>query len=76
MDGDSLGLQCPACGSQDSICLGTLGARWWFRCRDCGIDFNLPAREPTVRQCPNCGEWVPDTEETVCPVCNVDCTPV
>ena len=27
MDGDSLGLQCPACGSQDSICLGTLGAR-------------------------------------------------
>lgn len=31
---------CPACGSPERAYLGGLGSLEWFRCRDCGMDFN------------------------------------
>ena len=34
---------CPACGSEVLVLLGQLGRLLWLRCRDCGIDCNLPA---------------------------------
>jgi hypothetical protein len=31
---------CPACGGEEPVVLGQLGRLQWYRCRDCGIDFN------------------------------------
>jgi hypothetical protein len=31
---------CPVCPSGEGVLLGTLGPLAWFRCRDCGIEFN------------------------------------
>lgn len=36
--------ECPACGGEGTE-LGSLGALTWFRCRACGIDFNLKETE-------------------------------
>ena len=33
---------CPACYGP-GVSLGTLGTLNWFRCRDCGLDFNTKA---------------------------------
>lgn len=73
-DRDRLGLICPACGSGNSIHMGVLGARWWFRCRDCGIDFNIPSREPENCYCWQCDEVRPDTLDD-CPHCGASCKP-
>ena len=35
--------RCPVCPGQGSL-LGRLGRLRWFRCRDCGMDFNRPCR--------------------------------
>ena len=32
---------CPACQGSGRV-LGTLGARRWYRCRACGVDFSRP----------------------------------
>lgn len=31
---------CLGCGSPVATLLGKLGKLTWFRCRDCGIDYN------------------------------------
>lgn len=37
---------CPLCGAEQAgVSLGTLGGRQWYRCRDCGIDFNIRVDE-------------------------------
>ena len=33
--------RCPACGGERAI-LGALGDWLWFRCRNCGLVFDLP----------------------------------
>lgn len=38
-----MSLICPHCISAVVTLLGTLGSLHWFRCRDCGVDFNVPA---------------------------------
>lgn len=40
-------IECPACCADrtDHHVLGVLGALHWFRCRECGIDFNLSRTE-------------------------------
>ena len=30
---------CPACGGTEAILLGSSGEHTWYRCRDCGVDF-------------------------------------
>jgi hypothetical protein len=37
---------CPICPGH-GVPLGTLGRLRWYRCRDCGMDFNRPARTRT-----------------------------
>lgn len=36
---------CPVCPGR-GVPLGTLGRLRWYRCRDCGIDFNRRAKAP------------------------------
>lgn len=31
---------CPLCGAQEVATIGKLGRLLWYRCQDCGIDFN------------------------------------
>lgn len=31
--------ECPMCGGHAEV-LGTLGAMEWYRCRNCGVNFN------------------------------------
>jgi len=31
---------CPLCEGEGNV-LGTLGSLVWFRCQDCGIDYNV-----------------------------------
>ena len=31
-------LECSACGSREFVELGTLGRRYWVRCRACGLE--------------------------------------
>ena len=43
-------ITCPACGGEGAL-LGNLGRRRWFRCIDCGIDFqHLSKRKPRERR--------------------------
>ena len=37
---------CPVCPGW-GMPLGQLGRLRWYRCRDCGIDFNLRAKAPS-----------------------------
>jgi hypothetical protein len=37
-------LPCPLCSGFGYL-LGVLGRLAWFRCRACGIEFNLPAED-------------------------------
>jgi len=34
-----VGATCPVCGGE-GVFMGNLGRKSWFRCRDCGIEFN------------------------------------
>ncbi len=44
--------RCPICPGQ-GVPLGTLGRLRWYRCRDCGMDFNRPSgRIPAQNQQP------------------------
>jgi hypothetical protein len=36
--------ECPICGG-DCYILGNLGNLSWYRCRDCGMEFNIPANK-------------------------------
>jgi transposase-like protein len=36
---EELASTCPACGGSGAE-LGVLGRLQWYRCRDCGMDFN------------------------------------
>lgn len=38
--------RCPICPGH-GVPLGTLGRLRWYRCRDCGMDFNRPSRTRT-----------------------------
>ena len=35
---------CPVCDGE-SFCIGALGDLEWFRCKDCGIEFNISRGE-------------------------------
>ncbi len=48
---------CPLCNSEYAERLGTLGAIAWFRCRHCGIDYNVPA----------------GSVATLCDCCGIEC---
>ena len=37
--------ECPACEYGQGMLMGKLGSRAWFRCRDCGIEFNVNDEE-------------------------------
>lgn len=50
--------ECPACGGP-GVPLGGLGKLMWYRCRDCGLDFNTSgASRKTAYEthCPYCGQ--------------------
>ncbi len=38
-------MSCPLCDSEELIFLGQLGNRLHYRCRHCGMDFSVQARE-------------------------------
>lgn len=40
-------MRCPTCGSRLHILLGRLGRLLWYRCRDCGIDWNRTVPKPS-----------------------------
>lgn len=42
-----LALACPACFGAP-VALGGLGSRFWFRCEDCGLDFDVRAEDAAV----------------------------
>lgn len=37
-------MECPVCGGELTV-LGILGRLLWCRCRNCGMECNLPAEE-------------------------------
>jgi transposase-like protein len=44
---------CPCCGGEGSY-LGGLGRLEWFRCQDCGLDFNRDTARTTGCACAGC----------------------
>jgi predicted nucleic acid-binding Zn ribbon protein len=40
---------CPLCEGEGNV-LGTLGSLVWFRCQDCGIDYNVVWYYPGSRR--------------------------
>ncbi len=44
---------CPCCGGEGAF-LGGLGRLEWFRCQNCGIDFNRDTRRVTDCACAGC----------------------
>jgi transposase-like protein len=45
-------MSCPGCGSRNASLLGFLGCLKWFRCRDCGIDYNRQVKPNARRKQP------------------------
>jgi len=43
---------CPACGGPGML-IGYLGMLIWFRCRNCGIEFNRPVSDQEWLKRPN-----------------------
>lgn len=41
---------CPACGHENDTALGTLGRLRWYRCRACGVDYNVDAGQAEDQQ--------------------------
>jgi len=47
---------CPACRSTLAVVLGYLGTLLWVRCRQCGMDRQVPAEDAPPVACVGCGE--------------------
>lgn len=43
-------IECPLCGADMPILLGELGNLTWFRCQQCGAEFNLKTSEVRERE--------------------------
>lgn len=50
---------CPACNGT-GLSMGVLGQLEWFRCQQCGIEFNAKAKSESLT-CPHCGNQLLET---------------